>query len=102
MAFLTNYTVESQGRLAMVNQEINTAKDIMGKNIDLMLARHESLETLEKKSNECLDMSKQFRKRSEQIRRFQQWQNAKHGLLIGTAVTAGVAVISIPPLIALL
>jgi tetrahydromethanopterin S-methyltransferase subunit B len=29
-------------------------------------------------------------------------QNAKHGLILGTVITAGVAIIVVPPLVALL
>jgi len=94
--------VAHQGRLAMVNQHINTTKQIMSDNIEMLLDRHESLEGLQEKSEELNVMAKQFKKRSEQIRRFQQWQNAKHGLLVGTAVTGVVAAVTVPPLVALL
>jgi hypothetical protein len=32
----------------------------------------------------------------------QQWQNAKYGVVLGTAITGAVGVLVIPPLIALL
>uniref|UniRef100_A0A7S4J1D9 V-SNARE coiled-coil homology domain-containing protein n=1 Tax=Odontella aurita TaxID=265563 RepID=A0A7S4J1D9_9STRA len=102
--FLVNVleTVGYQGKLAMVNQSINTTKEIMARNIETLLERGETLEELDERATELNVMSKQFRKRAEQVKRFEMWQNAKHGLLIGTAVTAGVAVITVPPLIAIL
>jgi len=91
-----------QGKLAMVNQNLNTTKEIMARNINMLLERGETLEELDEKATELSAMSKQFKKRADQVKRFEMWQNAKHGLMIGTAVTAGVAVITVPPLIALL
>lgn len=91
-----------QGKLAMVNQNINTTKEIMARNIETLLDRGETLEELDERASELNAMSKQFKKRADQVKRFEMWQNAKHGLLIGTAVTAGVAVVTVPPLIALL
>lgn len=91
-----------QGKLAMVNQSLNTTKEIMAKNIDMLMDRGETLEELDDRAIELNAMSKQFRKRADQVKKFEMWQNAKHGVMIGTAVTAGVAIVTVPPLIALL
>lgn len=94
--------VEYQGRLAMVNQQIQSTKEIMSKNIDLILEREEHLQTMEERSESLNVLSKQFKKRSKQLKRYKMWQNAKHGVVMGTAITTGVAVVTVPPLIALL
>ncbi len=94
--------VDDQGRLAMVNEKVNTTKEIMRENIEMALERDSRLEDLKKTSEELTAMSRQFKKRAEQVKRFKMVQNAKHGIMIGTAVTAATAVIVVPPLVALL
>eukprot|EP01083_Nonionella_stella_P259181 885206_1 len=80
--------VQEQGKLAMVNQKLNTTKEIMADNIELALARDESLQALHAKSEETNVMARQFKKRAKQIKRFKMMQNAKNGVVVGTAVTA--------------
>ena len=75
--------VEYQGRLAMVNQQIQSTKEIMSKNIDLILEREEHLQTMEERSESLNVLSKQFKKRSKQLKRYKMWQNAKHGVVMG-------------------
>lgn len=94
--------VTYMGRSAMVNQQVNSVKEQMGRNIDLILERGEKLEDLQEEATRLEEMSKSFKKGAKKIRRVQMWQNAKYGLVVGTAVTAGVAVIVVPPLVALL
>ena len=90
------------GRLAMVNSQIDNAREIMHENIELILQRGEKLEDMQERATRLQDMGKQFKKRAKQIKRFQHWQNAKYGLAVGTAVTGVVAIVVVPPLIALL
>ncbi len=47
-------------------------------------------------------MSKLFRSRARDAKRFQLWQQAKFGLAVGTAVTVGVAIVVVPPVLAVL
>lgn len=94
--------VSSQGKLAMVNQKINTAKEIMAENINLALEREETLEELQHQSEELNGMAKQFKKRAKQVKRFKMMQNAKHGVIVGGLVVGATAVIVVPPLVALL
>lgn len=94
--------VTYMGRAAMVNDQINSVKEQMGKNIDLILERGEKLEDLQQEANRLEEMSRSFKKGAKKLRRVQMWQNAKYGLVVGSAVTAGVAVIVVPPLVALL
>jgi tetrahydromethanopterin S-methyltransferase subunit B len=74
----------------------------MGRNIDLILERGEKLEDLNEQATRLEEMSMSFKKGAKKLRRVQMWQNAKYGLVVGTAVTGVVAVIVIPPLVALL
>mmetsp|Transcript_8677 Transcript_8677/g.10074 ORF Transcript_8677/g.10074 Transcript_8677/m.10074 type:complete len:225 (+) Transcript_8677:77-751(+) len=94
--------VSTQGKLAMVNENINTTKQIMAENIEMALQREETLEELHQKSENLNGMAKQFKKRAKQVKRFKMAQNAKHGLMVGTAVTAVAAVVVVPPLVAIL
>jgi len=94
--------VYSQGKLAMVNQKLNTAKEIMADNINLALEREETLEDLQNKSEELNGMAKHFKKRAKQVKRFKMMQNAKHGVIVGGLVVGATAVIVVPPLVALL
>lgn len=94
--------VDEQGRLAMVNEKVSTTREIMRENIELALEKDQALSDLKNQSEELNAMAKQFKKRSNDIKKFKMWQNAKHGLVVGTAVTAATAVIVVPPLVALL
>lgn len=95
-------SAERDGKLSMLNQHVEETKDIMASNIENILQRGERIEDLQDEAKELSEMSRVFKKRAKQLRRFKMWQNAKHGVVIGTAVTAGVGVVVIPPLIALL
>jgi len=94
--------VSDQGRLAMVNDSISSTKDLMAENIERALERGERLEDVDEQANNLSAMSQVFRKRAKDVKRFSMWQNAKHGLIIGTAITGVVAVVTVPPLVALL
>ena len=85
--------VDEQGRLAMVNEKLNTTKEIMRENIELALERDETLDEMRKTSEELSSMSRQFKKRAKQVKRFKMVQNAKHGLIIGlTEVMIGMVI----------
>eukprot|EP00565_Helicotheca_tamesis_P000545 CAMPEP_0185725920 /NCGR_PEP_ID=MMETSP1171-20130828/2047_1 /TAXON_ID=374046 /ORGANISM="Helicotheca tamensis, Strain CCMP826" /LENGTH=232 /DNA_ID=CAMNT_0028394163 /DNA_START=76 /DNA_END=774 /DNA_ORIENTATION=- len=94
--------VSWQGRLSMVNKNIDETKEIMGKNIEMMLENQETLDEMKERSKMLEEMSKTFKKNTKAVRRYKMWQNAKHGLMVGTAVTGATALIVVPPLIALL
>lgn len=90
------------GKMAMVNDQVESLKHIMAKNIELILERGERIEKLQEDSNRLQHMAAVFKKNSKQLKRQMLWQNAKHGMLIGTAITAGVAVVVVPPIVAAL
>ena len=90
------------GRMAMVNDKVDGVKQHMANNIDLILERGEKLEDLNEEATRLEDLTRQFKKSAKKVKRIQMWQNARYGVLMGTAVTAGVAVVVVPTLIALL
>lgn len=94
--------VSNQGRLAMVNESISSTKELMAENIERALERGERLDDVDERAQNLSAMSQVFQKRAKDIKRFSMWQNAKHGLLVGTAITGVVAVVTVPPLVALL
>jgi Synaptobrevin len=89
-------------RLATLHKDIDGVKEIMAKNIEMALSRGEKLEEIEEKASTLQGMANQFKKNTLKLKRFHQWQNAKYGIAVGTAVAAVVAVVTIPPLIVLL
>jgi hypothetical protein len=91
------------GKMAMLEERLESSRKMMSENVDLLLDRDELLRNqLSEKSSTLQDMASVFKERTRKVRRMKMMQNAKHGLILGTAVTAGVAIIVIPPLIALL
>lgn len=94
--------VTSQGKLAMVNQHVNTTKQIMAENIEMALDKEENLHDLQKQSDDLNGMAKQFKKRAKQVKRYKMRQNAKHGAIVGAVITGATAIIVVPPLVALL
>ena len=90
------------GRVSMLKQHADETKSIMASNIRQILERGDSLEDLQAEARELSDMSRVFQKRAKELKRYKMWNDAKHGVLVGTAVTGVVGVIVIPPLIALL
>eukprot|EP00980_Cylindrotheca_fusiformis_P029404 scaffold23471_cov141-Cylindrotheca_fusiformis.AAC.1 len=89
------------GKLANVQDEIDSLKQVMSRNIEMILDRGESINQLQKDSKQLNEMASVFKKKSRKIKRRMLWQNAKHGLVLGTAVTVGVAAVA-APLIAIL
>ena len=68
----------------------------MQRNIEAVLDRGEKIDHLENEAEELNQMSRVFKKKSRQVKRYQMLQNAKYGYVLGTAITAGVAIIALP------
>jgi molybdopterin converting factor small subunit len=94
--------VTYMGKLANLSQKLERTEELMKNNIDQLLARETKLEKLQEESTQLQQMAEVFQKKSEKVKRMQMMNNAKHGVMLGTAVTAGVAVVVVPPLIVLL
>lgn len=92
----------SSGKLALVSQQVDEVKGMMADNIELLLERGQKLEEMDEKASALSKMSHQFHRGARAARRIQMWQQAKFGMAAGTAVTVGVAVVTVPPLVAVM
>lgn len=90
------------GKMARLNQCIQDTTKLMHANITAILESQARFDYLEHKGEKMQEMAVSFKKANNVVKRRMMMQNAKHGLVLGTAITAGVAVIVGPPLIALL
>eukprot|EP00523_Entomoneis_sp_CCMP467_P006611 CAMPEP_0168732570 /NCGR_PEP_ID=MMETSP0724-20121128/7838_1 /TAXON_ID=265536 /ORGANISM="Amphiprora sp., Strain CCMP467" /LENGTH=283 /DNA_ID=CAMNT_0008779591 /DNA_START=212 /DNA_END=1063 /DNA_ORIENTATION=- len=90
------------GTMARLSQQVESATELMQDNITAIMEREEKLQHMQEKSTKLQDMATVFKKKSNGLRRRMMMQNAKHGLVLGTAITAGVAIVVVPPLIAIL
>jgi len=95
--------VSYYGKMAMCHERLDAVKAVMARNIDLILENDERIEVMaNQKAAELNEMAKVFAKSSKKVKRQMLWNNAKHGALLGAAITAGVAVVVVPPLVAIL
>lgn len=92
----------SMGKVAMVSAKVDEVKNVMHQNIELLLERGQKLEELDEKATTLSRMGEAFHKGARSARRFQMWQQAKFGMAAGTAVTVGVGVVTVPPLVAVM
>ena len=90
------------GRMAMISQQLDASKQIMQDNITRILEREEQLDALQEKGTRLEQMALDFKKKTTGVRRRMMWNNAKNGVIMGTAITAGVAIVVVPPLVAIL
>jgi vesicle-associated membrane protein 4 len=94
--------VEQISKIAMMHQHVDETKAIMQTNIENILERGERIEELQEVANSLNKAAKVFKKKAKKVRRFKMMQDAKHGVVVGTAIAGVVGVVVIPPLIALL
>jgi hypothetical protein len=94
--------VTSLGKMAMLHEQLTMTQQIMSDNIALILENDEQLHEMQEKGSRLQEMAHVFKKRTKAVRRAKMMQNAKHGLILGTVITAGVAIVVVPPLVALL
>jgi len=91
------------GKMALLEERLDATKATMQDNIELILEREERLRALnDDKATRLQEMAAGFRKNTRRVRRLKMMQDAKHGLLVGAAITGVVAVIVVPPLVAIL
>jgi hypothetical protein len=84
------------GKMAMVQEEVDSLKQIMGRNINMIIERGEKVENLQGESKKLAEMAAVFKKNSKKLKKQMLWQNAKYGMVVGTAVTVGVAIVVTP------
>jgi Synaptobrevin len=94
--------VTHYGKIALLEEQIESTKLVMERNIELILEREEKLEKLNQDASNLQEAAQVFKKRSKQVRRMKMMQDAKYGLMVGALVTGVVAVIVVPPLVAIL
>jgi tetrahydromethanopterin S-methyltransferase subunit B len=94
--------VTSLGKQAAVHEQLQTTRAIMAANIQQILQNEQQAHELAEQASRLQEMAHVFKKRTVAIRRAKMMQNAKHGLILGTVITAGVAIVVVPPLVALL
>ena len=92
----------SMGRTALLSEQVDYVKNLMHENIELILQRGEDLEALENKTDALSTLARNFKSQATRARRFQMWQHAKFGAVVGGAVTAGVAIVVVPAVVAAL
>jgi Synaptobrevin len=95
-------TVPHNPKVASIQHQIELSKEVMNRNIELILRRGRKLDDMVDDATRLQQMTSVFQKRAEDVKRFQMYQNAKHGMVLGTAVAVGVGVIVVPPLIVIL
>lgn len=90
----------SMGKTAMVSRQVDEVKNIMHDNIERLLDRGQKLEDLDDKATALNKASRAFHKGAREAKRFHLWNNAKFGIVVGTALTVGVVAV-VAPLVAL-
>lgn len=89
-------------KCSAIEKHIETAKTQMHKNIELLLEREAKIEDLHEEASKLQEMAVVFQKRTKDVKRMKMWNDAKHGMAMGMAITAGVALVTVPPLVVLL
>jgi hypothetical protein len=84
---------ESDAKLELVKKQTADLNRIMIDNMNKAFTRGESLELLEKKSNDLVDQSKLFESRSVKLRRFFCMKNAKMTICIVLIVLTVVGIL---------
>jgi Synaptobrevin len=94
-------TVAQDPKVAAIQNQVELSKEIMHKNIEMILKNGRKIEELADDATRLQEMAAVFQKRADDVKRYQLYQNAKHGVLLGTAVAVGVGVV-VTPLVAML
>jgi Synaptobrevin len=89
-------------KIRNIQTKLQYSYEIMSNNIEMILDQQERIESLSKKTEHMNEMAQTFRKRTRDVKRMKMWQNAKYGMVLGTAVTVGVGIVVVPPLVAIL
>jgi hypothetical protein len=90
------------GKIALLEEQLETTKLMMERNIEVLLEREEKLEKLRDDATNLQEAAQVFKKRAKKVRRMKMMQDAKYGLMVGALVTGVVAIVVVPPLVAIL
>ena len=80
----------SLGKVQELQDQIESIRTVMERNVEMLLDRQEALGELEAKTNDLSAMSTGFRKNARKLRRWHLMNQVKWGVAIGTLVTASV------------
>lgn len=90
--------VNATGRTKMVSESVDEVKAVMEQNIELLLDRGERLDQLGERTDAMAKLSATFHRSAQEAKRFQMMQQAKFGMVVGTALAVGVGVLAAPVL----
>ena len=90
----------SMGKTAMISAKVDEVKQIMHDNIETLLSRNDDLTLLDEKADAMAKAAKTLQKGARKMKRFKMQQQAKLGAVAGLAVTAGVAAVTVPIIVA--
>jgi hypothetical protein len=90
------------GKMALLEEQLESTKLMMERNIEVLLEREEKLEKLRDDATNLQEAAQVFKKRAKKVRRMKMMQDAKYGLMVGALVTGAVAIVVVPPLVAIL
>ena len=73
---------QREAKVEDLREQVENMKTIMGRNINLVLERGENLEMLMDKSNQMVEDTAVFKKRSGQLKSRMRWQYYKYSCLL--------------------
>jgi len=82
-----------------IQEQVEEIKGIMASNIELILQRADKLEDLQQKANALSNISLAFQRKARDAKRFQLWQQAKFGMVAGTAAAVAIGVLIVPAIL---
>jgi hypothetical protein len=95
-------SAEGDYKVLCLKRLVDETKAIMQRNIEAVLEKGDNIENLQAEAEELNKMSSVFRKNCRKMKKFQMHQHARHGYVMGTAITVAGGIIIVPPLIALI
>lgn len=79
-------------KIEEILNQVSEVRQIMEKNVELILDRQEQLEDLEANTTELEKGAHQFRKGTRKLRRWHLMNQVKFGVAVGTAISVAVAI----------
>ena len=92
----------SSGKAAMISSQVGEVTELMHQNIETLLSRSDDLSALDEKADAMQKAARTLQKGARKAKRFKMMQQAKLGAVAGLAVTAGVAAVTIPIIVAVI
>ena len=82
----------SKRKIDELQNQISDVRKIMEHNVEMILDRQEDLESLATQTEALANTANTFRKKTRQLRRWHLMNQVKWGVMVGTVVTASVAI----------